>query len=504
MKYDPISRRIFLQGLGGYTLLIPLLPSILHSFKVNAQVAGSSPNFISLITDLGQVESSWRPNASGLNGLVAAPNGYSYKRLSNISGPINDVILNHLDEFREKMNFIQGTEGMWLHPAGAGHQRLFPLSAFSQPDKSGWAGNSIDTLISKSASVYASEPAQRLLSILPCDSGKPVASATWFGSTWEGGIIQPQITTDQALFNMLFPSSGNGPSTPPTGPSAENFALKAVDRVLPDLQRTISSTKIGNKDKQVLQQFADQLNDLENRIRSQANGSSSQPNGCTSASLDKTTFASVTPANYENIYSNIFDTIILAMSCGLNKVSTIHLWDKVSITSTHPNDEFCALHDASHWDGEQPTTPQRAHLNESRTWAILRLKELLQKMSSTELSNGENLLDESLILYTSELSRSNRHDLINMPVMTFGGAKGKLNTGYYIDYGMRPYNELMIAIMMANGLNYTDWETDNNVGFGYYNKSRTESYGAARRLWDFHNTDAKRRIPLPMLLKGTS
>ena len=119
----------------------------------------------------------------------------------------------------------------------------------------------------------------------------------------------------------------------------------------------------------------------------------------------------------------------------------------------------------------------------------------LQKLDAIADING-TLLANSVFYYGNEfgsLMLGSAHVTKGMPVLVAGSAAGRLNPGYFIDYGTANkfgyYNNLLITFFNAMGLGSADYERRGQAGFGAYGSNTTQ-------------TTALRRAPLPFFYKG--
>jgi hypothetical protein len=92
---------------------------------------------------------------------------------------------------------------------------------------------------------------------------------------------------------------------------------------------------------------------------------------------------------------------------------------------------------------------------------------LLKRLKETTVSGGKTLLDQSLIVWGSEIDNGAGHDHWNMPMVVAGGAGGKLNRGTVVDYpralnwgedkyknpaGLRYHSDLLLTIPKLLGI----------------------------------------------------
>jgi hypothetical protein len=81
------------------------------------------------------------------------------------------------------------------------------------------------------------------------------------------------------------------------------------------------------------------------------------------------------------------------------------------------------------------------------------------------------MLDNSLVVWGSELGKGNSHSFDKVPFVTAGGAGGKLTTGRYLQYQGVEHNRLLVSMAQLMGLpevekfGATDTKTGNLAGF---------------------------------------
>ncbi len=500
MKRDQLTRRNVLRGIGGATLALPLLPSLLDATEAHAASDdGTSPIFIGLTTPMGQNPGSWAATVPSEQVVEAHVRVAPLQDIADANGgALNSILGTMFSDLMTKMTMIAKLDCQYEHPNGSGHQRLFPFTAFAQKDRP-LRHDSIDTIFSKSSYVYASEPQERILRLNPYPGAKLPYTQTYYTSSWENGERQPQVSSDVALFDRLF---GNFTPTEPgdQGPDKETIRRrKIVDLVNQDLGAFLKSPKLSGEDKRRVASYVNRLSELENRL----GGSATPTAPCTLPTLLDTTVDD-SADNFQRIYSNFIDMVVMALSCGMTKVVNMQIFDAIAIGGLDPS-EFLSTHGYTH----DPTPGDLAMTDEARRWAVLRISELVHKLDDVVTGDGTSLLDNCIVLYTSEQADAAVHRGNNMPVVMFGGGKETINNGYRVNYQRdpgsdttagRPYNELMISIMAAMGLSYADWEADGEKGFGYYNNG-PGPYGPDKYM-QFTDTDAKRRRALPWLLKN--
>jgi hypothetical protein len=147
------------------------------------------------------------------------------------------------------------------------------------------------------------------------------------------------------------------------------------------------------------------------------------------------------------------DMLVFAMQCDLTRVASI-MW---SDAKNHIALPFLGIsgdvHNISHLsDGDA----QRAQLARRDGWQAEQLAYLLKLLKNTPEGSG-NLLDSTLLLWGSEVSKGNTHSHTDMPFLVAGHAAG-WKMGRVLTYGSRPHNDLLASILQDFG--------STAVGFG--------------------------------------
>jgi hypothetical protein len=99
-------------------------------------------------------------------------------------------------------------------------------------------------------------------------------------------------------------------------------------------------------------------------------------------------------------------------------------------------------------------------------WHASKLARLLERLDSIVEADGRTVLDNSVILYTNELSNGRAHSFMDLPYIIAGGANGYFKQGEYVRLGradnpggddeQAPHNKLLNTIVNAMGIP-SDW-----------------------------------------------
>ena len=120
-----------------------------------------------------------------------------------------------------------------------------------------------------------------------------------------------------------------------------------------------------------------------------------------------------------------------AFSCGLMRVATVTLGrsaDQITLPVTNglPGINKTNPHAVAHREGG--ATQQEWEYG--RRWYVRQVKLLLDELARMpDPDSGDNLLQHTLVVFTSEMADGLAETAANMPVVLIGGASGKLRSG---------------------------------------------------------------------------
>jgi hypothetical protein len=252
-------------------------------------------------------------------------------------------------------------------------------------------------------------------------------------------------------FSALF-SGGMTPTTPGTvDPALERLwaQRKSVfDQNNAETQRLLGI--VGAEDRVKLQAHLDSMRDVEKRLVG-VPGSSGDPGGedtCATPTAVDSEFA--VDDQYLEAGKAHMDLAAAALACDQTRILTLqwsyaeseHLFQFLDISGNH--------HAISH-DFASSGTNFNAY-NRIQTWYAEQLAYFLGKLDSYQ--EGERtLLDNTLVLWATEIGESTQHDLELMPYVLAGSAGGRIRAGRFIDYGnaARDNNQLLVSLAHAMG-----------------------------------------------------
>ncbi|HWB74078.1 MAG TPA: DUF1552 domain-containing protein [Nannocystaceae bacterium] len=456
---------MFLHGAGGTLLAIPTLGSLLPR-SGRAEPLGSPVRYVQWVTDHGQNADRFWP-ADWPTAEVAP--GIKARALSEIAGPLSQVLGADFDPLRPKMNLLRGLDA--LAPSGL-HNACVPTCCSAPPEDNHipafpW---SVDQILETSAKVYPEVARVPALRLTPgVESSYKWGSFSWMRQNGEPFKL-PAYDSNAAALEAVF-----GGGIPPMDDPVIAARVRLTDQVLEDYARVIASPKISKADAQQLTSYMDLLSEVQERMLAEA------PDCSEPGQLDE--------SDFEILHANAIDIAVIGMLCGATRVVAYHAYQ--GSPSSYDEETFHAwAHDDANLHAEL------------QTWRYRQLAKLVARMDSVEDPAGGTLLDHSLVYACNELSHPGHAasdqrapgsvHLVDMPVITFGAAGGRMMTGQYVDFGVRLLNNMLITIFDAMGLAPEDYERDGVVGFGDYQGQRAGEYAA-------YTSDDARRSPLPWI-----
>lgn len=112
----------------------------------------------------------------------------------------------------------------------------------------------------------------------------------------------------------------------------------------------------------------------------------------------------------------------------------------------------------------------KAELSKIYTWYAEMFGKFLGKLDAIQEGSG-TMLDNSIVVWGSELGKGNSHSFDKVPFVVAGGAAGKLKTGRYLQFSGVEHNRLLVSVAQLMGVKglekfgSTDAKSGNLTGF---------------------------------------
>ena len=404
-----MSRRTVLQG-AGVALALPFLEAMCPAQTPLAKTAAvaTSPRFLGLVSAHGWACTYWHD----ANNSDLAPTPGRNVGLGFIHAP--------LEPFQDHLTIVAGLDGTSSMPppgaTGGDHARLAASMTGAPPSRTGiHLGPSVDQII---AQKYGQNDLLPSLQVGIEDPGSNTGVCGWGYScaytnsiSWAGAAKPlPHEINPQVVFERLY---GDGAS-PEQRLARKKTNASILDRVMGRIT-TVNKT-LSSPDRSRLNDYLENVREVERRVQLSANAVLEAPD------LD----ISGAPARPIDEHIRLmWDLQFLAFQANITRVSAMLLVRDESATSYPESGVNTAHHGSSHHGEDPQKREDYAKINRYHTKLMANF---LKKMKETPEGDG-NMLDNSLVLWTSNMGNANQHSHVNVGSMIVGGASGRHKTG---------------------------------------------------------------------------
>jgi Protein of unknown function (DUF1552) len=440
-----LTRRTVLRA-GSLSLALPLLESLgcrsssaLDDRRTRSQALTFPKRLVFFFTPQGNLE---LPSSMDFTGSMLAP----------------------LQKFREKMVVLKGLD-MASQDVGPGEPHQQGMAALTGRRllddgmflggcgnlRAGWAsGISVDQHI-------AAELGRKIRFKLPTlNLG---VQTTAYGGTEVRTIMSYRGAKDPVknevspweVYNRVFAGIGKDPAEVQRQlkqrTSVLDFAKGQLQRVTP---------KVGLEDKLKLEAHLQKVTELEAQLAA--------PDATLGGSCKKLDVGAPVaeqylnlPENYPRIGALQMDLAAMALACDLTRVVTLQ-WSAGTNNKPYPflSHNGAPITGDEHVMGHQPDSDVEtwAKLRVIREWYMTQLASLLQRLDDVPEGSG-TMLDNTVVVWLSDVTRGNTHSHKDMPFLLCGGAGGAWTTNRILSYDNMPHNNLLVSLMNMMGVEGT-------------------------------------------------
>jgi Protein of unknown function (DUF1552) len=422
-----ISRRTVLRGTG-VTLALPLLEAMIPASTAQAQTAATpKPRFVGCFVPHGMAPGYWVPNTEGPLDAVL---------------PFN---FKPLEPFRDRTVIMSGLHSRSAEPppgaTGADHWVAAAFLCADKPKKTAGAdvraGKTIDQTIAEKIGRDNLMPSMQLAVEDPganssnCGEGY---SCTYTNTISWSTPTQPlpMELNPQVVFERMF---GDGSTV------EQRISRRKRDQsILDSLTGSLSRLRrdVGTDDRNRVDQYTEDVREIERRLQIAMKASATAP-------TDMGVPVGV-PQTFDEHIKLQFDLLALAFQADITRVGTL-LFARDLTGRTYPESEAPTIgfHGGSH-HGEDPK--RIAELSKINQYHVKMLAHLIEKLSTTRDGAG-TLLDQSLVLYGSNMGNSNQHVHYDVPHVLVGGLNGRLKGGRHLAYPTKtiPTGNLLLSLL---------------------------------------------------------
>lgn len=430
-----MSRRLFLGG-AGVAIALPAMRSLLPS---SAQADCTAPRrFLAYYVPCGIHMPAWTPAGRDTSWELTP-------------------ILESLVMVKDDINVLTGLANRPARPDGPG-DHASGTGAFitaAHPYKTEGSdirnGISIDQVIANEIGMCTRFASVQLgidggSSAGGCDSGYSCAYAR--NISWvDTATPLPKVTNPQVHFDRMF--GGFDPTV--TREAVERrrlYQTSVLDFALE--QANTLRARLGKSDRYKLDEYLNAIREVETRI----NMASSGPICDVPDRPGDVDFR-----DHVDIMQRM---MILAFQCDLTRVQTFMLgnagsgrvYDFLGISQGH--------HEISHHMSDPSNF---AKLQTIDTWEVSQLARLLEGLKAVTDIDGQPLLDNCAVFFSSEIEDGNSHSHFNMPIILAGKGGGAWRTGRHLVFSESrdsnpPVANLFVSIANAMDVPITSFGDD--------------------------------------------
>jgi hypothetical protein len=468
----PLSRRAVLRGAGTTAIALPFLEAM-NPRRASAQADG--PRRLLVFFTPGGVSGfdKWLPS-----GAPGPATGYKFQTPAMAALEPWKPHLTVLDGLRLSVSYDPGNHG---HPHGKGMggvltgQTLAPGNYDGGADgPSGFAtGVSVDQVIAAKASAGRRYKSLELGVNWPTGGSHFRRIAPWSVLSYEAPQKPiPPATDPHEVFAKLF---GNLGGDEVKLAAQRKRAQSILDGVTKQYTRFIA--RLGAADRAKLDAHLTKIREVEVDLTS---ANAPQPSGCTKPDIGARAFdpqkareavngdANVnTDGNAQSnavldpatpaISKQMMDLMTMALRCDLTRVGTL-MWFDSTTYNTMPwlgltsNYHAYQHFNAPEGDDSNPVNDGGAGVDRANRWFTEQFTAMLGRMADPAFKeNDRTLLDNTIILWCSEIGICWDHDQRKMPFLLAGGGGGAVRPGRWLKYNAVPHNNLLVSLVNMFG-----------------------------------------------------
>ena len=443
-----IPRRRFLQGTG-VTLGLPLLEAMIPARTALAQTAANpDPRFMGIFYPHGMAPGWWKPTGDRLVGDMP-------------------YIMEPLQNLREKSVIMTGLWSKSAEPpegtTGSDHWVAAAFMTAIKPKKTAGSDASvgsptIDQVIAQKIGQESLLPSLQLAVEDPgtnssnCGEGYSCSytnSLSWVAQEtpeteeWLRTSPLPMELNPQVVFERLF---GSG-ATPEVREARRRQSQSILDSLLGELSSLRSD--VGASDRLTINQYTDEVREIERRLELAATKSTAVPQIDEPAGI---------PSDFDEHIKLHLDLTALAFQADITRVATLlGARDLTGKTYRFPTNEYfpnggtsVSFHGGSHHQDDPAQIQRYSELNR---YHLHTMAYLAEKLDSIPEGDG-TVLDNSLILYGTNMGNSNQHQHYDVPHVLVGGAGHRLEGGRHLHYDRKTVTtgNLLLSILDIYGI----------------------------------------------------
>ncbi len=269
-----------------------------------------------------------------------------------------------------------------------------------------------------------------------------------------GGNLNPSEVSAGGLYNRVFGIGFQDPNNATFTPDSVTMARRSVLSGVTEQRQSLMGA-VGAEDKQKLDQYFTSIRQLENQLDVQL----TKPEPMQACVVPRKIPELPVNAEIETVMKNhefMTDLLVMALACDQTRVFNMMFNNgassltRIGSTITH--------HQLTH----EEVLDNRLGYQPEATYFLTRIMEAWVYFVSAldKVKEGNRtLLDNTLVLAHSETEFAKFHTIDNIPIMTAGGAGGRVRTGLFVDGVGTPVSRVGLSIQQAFGVPVDRWGT---------------------------------------------
>jgi hypothetical protein len=465
-----LDRRTFIRGMGA-AVALPYLDAMVPAGRMRAAAAGAAADRTPLIC-IEEVHGLAGCNEWGASQFLYAPEiiGKDFEMVPN-----NALI--PLEPYQDYMTLVSNTdvrmaEAFTAPEIGGDHFRssaVFLTQSHPKQTQGSdlFVGTSLDQIHARRYGQDTPLPSMQFTipSIDQAGGCTYNYSCAYTDSiSWASPSEPlPMIRDPRVAFDMLFGAGG----TPEERAERRAMRTSILDWITGEV-RTINR-QLGAEDKQRMEQYLDNVREIERRIQMvESHNSSGEERVIPEAPAG-------VPDSYREHMELMFDLQVLAIQTDMTRIITFKTGRDSENRVFPESGSDRPFHPASHHGGREEAILE---FNKICQYRVGMLPYLLDKMKST-MDGDTNLLDKSVVMFGSPMADANLHNHRRCPLVFLGKGNGILEGNLHLKAADgTPMANVMLSLMQELGHTDMDSFGDSTGGFMLRSNGRTTTQEA--------------------------
>lgn len=455
------NRRVFLKGhLGGLATLmgLPYLESVFCHPLYAQMLGGKTLRFACFYHPNGVIQSRVANN----------PDGFAFfpTRANETSFDLKNCNLSPLDELnlRQYLTIVGGVKT----PDGSGNAHMRGISGFLTGkgipnDAVTQVAPSIDNLLA--SEIGGSRQSSPLYFVGNPQLDKPnnnrytnaLKNALCFN---QSGRLRVPRNDYRNLFDELFAGLDSG-ETQNEVSRRDALKLSVLDSVKES--RDYLNSKVNPRDRAKLEEYYDRVRTAERNITSKyaASNNGAPVVACSNNRGLQQSLQNYNPAptannvihDLETLTNDLSEMMAIAFACDRARVFSYMFGGEAAGCEYRNLNVNRHFHNTLSHNNSQSNTIAAQHRRVDR-WHILKVAEFAARLREIDDGNGQNVLDNTLILSGSGLARGYNHSFDPLPIILLGKGGGGVRGGRFLNVSGadKPTGVLLASIIKALGL----------------------------------------------------